>query len=320
MRIFLVGKRNSINHWLEDVDIGLRAAGHETRVAACRNPAYSALIDNMLNAPSCGALRGRYIARAIRAFRPDLILAVGGFSVPASLLQHMRTGRHRVPLVAWVGDSFDATCRPSADQFDLVAYTDTGFLQLHERFQLAPDAIYLPHAVNPFVQAETVETRVPTLALVAVPTPFRRSLVATLRHPVALYGPGWDSDSDVSHQIVARRVSAQELLGIYARHMGVLNIRSELHVINGLNQRNFTPYLTETAVVTNADPDLELCFTPGEDVLVYRNEDELNDVCARLRREPDLAARIARQGRRRVLNDHTFSQRLHQIRDHIASA
>jgi spore maturation protein CgeB len=45
-------------------------------------------------------------------------------------------------------------------------------------------------------------------------------------------------------------------------------------------------------------------------MLVYRDAEDLNDLYARLRREPDAAVVIGVAGRRRVLAEHTYQHRL----------
>ncbi len=60
-------------------------------------------------------------------------------------------------------------------------------------------------------------------------------------------------------------------------------------------------------------PDLPLCFVPGEEVLVWADAVELNALYARLGREPGLAARTAEAGRRRIIAEHSFAARLHTL-------
>ena len=48
-------------------------------------------------------------------------------------------------------------------------------------------------------------------------------------------------------------------------------------------------------------PDLEACFDPSREVVVWRSPDELNEIYARLRHDPAWAARVGEEGRRRVL-------------------
>ena len=142
----------------------------------------------------------------------------------------------------------------------------------------------------------------------------RRELLAEITDPVAIFGPGWQDANELTHhKRHPVRIDEQELAEIYARHIGVLNIRNGGLVINGLNQRHFAPYIQGTPVVTDAQPDIPHCFDPGDDILVYQDAAELRAIQARLRQDPAWAALIGVAGQRRVLAQHTYAHRLDTI-------
>jgi spore maturation protein CgeB len=151
------------------------------------------------------------------------------------------------------------------------------------------------------------------MAFIANPTRLRRATVAAIREPVALYGAGWKDFSTDLHERHAHRVLSEHVGAIYRHHFAVLNIRNEEHVIGGLNQRSFDPYLCGAAVVSDAQPDLARCFDPGVEVLVWHDTEELNAIYAGLRRQPALAAAVAERGERRVRHEHTYAHRLATI-------
>ena len=151
------------------------------------------------------------------------------------------------------------------------------------------------------------------MAFIAIPTDHRRAVVNALTRPIALYGPGWTASPGVEHAISARRVAPGEVRRIYGRSLAALNIRNEANVLIGLNQRSFEPCLAGTAVVSDNQPDLESCFDPGAEVLVWADTDELNAVHERIMRDPALAASVGEAGRRRVLADHTYGRRLETL-------
>jgi spore maturation protein CgeB len=222
---------------------------------------------------------------------------------------------NRPPLVAWVGDRFTIADQAAADLFDAVAYTDSGLLTLHGDLGFTPAAMFLPHAVGALSDHGLPgrEIRRNSVVFVANPTPHRLALVRRVSAPLQLYGPGWQQLHGTEHLIEARRVAPGELAAIYRSHLGVLNVRNELNVVDGLNQRHFDPYLAATPVVTDDQADLARCFESGREILVYRDADELNDIYARLRREPDLGAAIGEAGNRRVLAEHTYAHRLNAL-------
>ncbi len=314
MRVFLIGKRASITHWLEHAANGFRAAGHEVRLGVYRNPTFhpaidALMVDERLGAPMAGAM-----AAAVRRFRPEIILAIGAFNVPLTVLERLSAVAGRPPLVAWVGDVFTREAAAPAGLFDLVAYTDSGLLARHQEYGFSTKALWLPHAVDPSTADEpTRDERRGPMAFVAVPTDHRRAVVGALTRPIALYGPGWTASPGVRHAISAKRVAPREVRRIYRRSLAALNIRNEANVLVGLNQRSFEPCLAGAAVVSDNQPDLERCFDPGAEVLTWASTDELNAVHEKIVRDPALAASVGEAGRRRVLADHTYARRLEAL-------
>jgi spore maturation protein CgeB len=312
VRIFILGKVASITNWLEDCAAALRAEGHEVRVGATRDPRVSVALETLALSPIIGSPMAAALARAVRRFAPDLILAIGAYHIPRAILSAVAAIPGRAPLVGWVGDRFDSGAAGSAALLDAVAYVDTALVAVHGSLGFAPGAFYLPHAVDPHIASSARERR-PLMILIANPTDHRRAVVAGLTAPMVLHGPAWTAFPGVAHEIHRGRVPRANLAGLYAGHLAALNIRNERNVLDGLNQRSFEPCLHATPVVAEDQADLAACFEPGTEVLVWRTPAELDAVYARLRAEPAEAAAIGERGRRRVLADHTYARRLETI-------
>ena len=225
------------------------------------------------------------------------MLAIGGFHVPESVLQRLSARAGRPPLAAWVGDAFDVAARAAAGHYDLIGHTDSGLLARHLALGLAAAPLYLPHAADPAAApAGPTEfaARDPMAVFVANPTPHRRGVLAAMDQAVAIHGPGWGAIG--GHRIQRRRVSPARVLALYGRHRLALNIRNEIHVLAGLNQRNFAPCLAGAALLTDRQPDLERCFEPGREVVAWGDVAELNAGHARLLAEPAWAAAVGAAG------------------------
>lgn len=319
MKIFVLGKRGSVVHWTEDSIAGFRAAGHDVRFGVTRNPMLNPAIERLLLSPRVGSARIVRILRAIRRFAPDLIIAIGPYGMPLAVLQQVAATPNRPPLVGWVGDLYAPTDSAAAGLLDAVAYTDSGLLALHNRLGFQSPAFYLPHAANPRLHRQDAapQCRRPQMAFVANPTRQRQIIIDGLDAPMVLYGPGWPRSAKVNHEVHARRIGISELATVYRSHLAALNIHNEVNVMDGLNQRHFDPYLAGTPVVSDAQADLPLCFDPGHEMLVYRDAAELNDIYARLRRQPDLATVIGENGRKRILAQHSYGHRLESFAQRV---
>ncbi len=310
MKLFLLGKSGSVTHWLEDAAHAFGALGHTVSVGFVRRPWLPIAVETAL----AGAI-GAALERRVRRERPDLILAIGAFHVPQPILEPIAASKGRAALVGWVGDAFEPSAADVANLYDLVGYTDSALAARHALTGLRAGTLFLPHAADPSGDwPDQGRRRNARMAFVANPTPGRRSVVAAIRRPVTLYGPGWRTSDGPHHEIHPRRTRPSALRGIYGGYLAALNIRNERNVLAGLNQRNFDPCLSGAAVVTDDQPDLARCFEPGREVAVWRSPEELNAVHERLLADPAEAAALAERGRRRVLADHTYGARLEALR------
>jgi len=313
LKVALLGKIGSVIHWLEDCASALRAEGHQVHVAVTRNPAVSRPLEDALLSERIGAPMAAAIARSVNRFAPDLIVAIGAYEIPMAILERVARLPGRPPFHAWIGDVFSEAGRSVAALFDGMAYTDSGLVDRHRRLGFPEPAIYLPHAANPDVGRPLASgRRREMMVFVANPTDHRRAVIEAVADPLAIYGPGWPR-AHARHEMHARRVSPRQLLNLYASAFAALNIRNEHNVLFGLNQRNFDPYVFATPVVTDDQPDLSSCFAEGTEVFVWRGVEELNDLYARLLRDPREAAVVGERGRRRVLAEHTYSRRFETL-------
>lgn len=322
MRICVLGKRRSVTGWLEATAAAWRDAGHAVLPVIFRDSRLHPALERALFSPRIGAPRTAALVRRVRTFAPDLIVAVDAFATPLSLLTELRATPGLPPLFGWVGDSFDETAIPQANAFSVVGYTDSGFLALHAKHGLRAEAFYLPHAANPMLAGNPAAAgpRNETMVFVANRTPHRLATLQQVREKLVLYGAGWQAMQGGIHEVHLHRVPVEGLGAIYRAHRAVLNIRNETHVLAGLNQRNFDPYLCGAVVVTDPQTDLERCFAPGTEVLVWHEAAEIDALASRLRQNPAWAAEIAERGRRRVLAEHTYAARLASFARHAGAS
>ena len=317
MNVFVLAKWGGTARWAEDVVEDLRFAGHTVHTFPTRNPRIDRSLERLLLSPAIGAPLTVRLIRMMRRLKPDLILGIGAFDdVSKIIFRQLSSMAGRPPLVAWIGDLFTAESADIANRFDLVAYTDTGFLDLHDRFGFASSCAFVPLAANRarLRRGTGVAQRLPRLAFVAAPTRGRRDTLSRLSEAIDVYGPGWGSGADLPpHRLEPRLIDADELASIYSMYTAVLNIRNENNVINGMNQRHFAPYLSGAPVVSDCQGDIPACLEPGVEILLYKDVEALSELCRAVRGDQDWALSIGEAGRRRVLAHHTYGARLQTI-------
>ena len=313
IRILLLGKRGSLVLWLEDLHRACRRLGHAARIFAINGDTWNSRLRAKWQGRSAATadwMLARF-TRTLRQYRPDLVIVAGVFGVPLDYYRILHNLPQRPLIAGLVGDRFPPDNKARADGCDRLYFTDTRFFQDAEQAGFTASNRYLPLAVDPeqFQPGDTL--RDPQLLFVASRTGFRESTVRGLHEPARVIGTDWSALANQGfHHVQNRKIGRGALIRLYQRHQAVLNVRNEANVEHGLNQRSFEPLACGAVVLNDHLVDLPRCFEPGREILVYHNADELNDLVARLRREPEFARRIAAAGRQRVLAEHTYAHRV----------
>lgn len=253
----------------------------------------------------------RRLDASLKTVKPDLVVFVQAYWAPAALFDLLQS--HGIPAAGWVGDKFGPQAKEHACRLDRAYYTDSGFLAEAEAFGFPDNGAYLPHAANTRRFLASDAARADRIAFVAVPTRHRVALLQQLAFPIAVYGRGWNLLGRTPHEVHNRWLARGQLPALYGQSLAVLNIRNELNVFEGLNQRSFEPAACATAVIHDDVADLARCFDPGKEVLVFGGVHELQEICERVRRDPALARRVGTAAKARVQAEHTCAHRAKTI-------
>lgn len=319
LRILLLGKRGSLVLWLENLHRTCVRLGHPARLFAINGDTLASRLHvkwQGYTAMNADWMLARF-ERVLREFHPDLIIAVGLFGIPLEYYERVRELPRRTVIAGLIGDRFPLE-NQRANHCDRLYFTDTRFFAAAKAAQFTVAGCYLPLAVDPELFAPGHGSRHSEVLFVASRTEFRESVVRGLTRPARIIGTDWRILArDRFHRVQNRKISRPALIQLYQGYRTVLNVRNEANVDDGLNQRSFEP-LACGAVVLNDDlADLPRCFDPGQEILVYRHRDELNELINRLQQEPDFGSRIAMAGRERILAEHTYQHRVRFILDDL---
>lgn len=314
-RVLVIGKSRSLVQWLEDVRDGFEDAGASPGLFALNgNTPLAAMRIRLARLRGQTALEEHLACQldaALASYTPDLVVFVSAYWSPAALFDVVKS--RGIPVAGWVGDRFDPSAQALARRMDRVFYTDSGFLAEAEKYGFPDNGSYLPHAANPRLFHPGTSRRTDRIVFVAVPTRHRLELLQQLDTPIAVYGRRWNALGPAPHEVRNHWLARKRLPRLYQESLAVLNVRNELNVFEGLNQRSFEPAACGTPVIHDALADLERCFEPGKEVLVFRNGEALQDLCARLHKDAGLARRIGAAALTRVLEHHTCAHRAKTI-------
>lgn len=109
-------------------------------------------------------------------------------------------------------------------------------------------------------------------------------------------------------------VVIDRMAAVYARHLASINIHAKV-VKGGTNMRTFECAGYRIAQIVERLPGLETFFSPGEDLLTFRNPDELMEQMARLGADPKFAQSLAVSAARRARAEHTYFHRARTLLD-----
>lgn len=319
MKVMVVGKRGSVAHWMESVIPAVRVLGHQ--VAGFSTTGEGVMgrmqirIVKRIDKQKMAAVMARQFEKAVMRFRPDLILVTHAFwAVPADIYELASKLSWRPVIVGWVGDKFAADQKHKAGLMDRLYFTDSGFLDSARQFGFKENYSYLPLAVDTSLFVPGTDDRIERMVFVANRTPHREQVVRQVTNRIDIFGPGWGRvDGIEQHAVYGHHVSIKKVAEFYRKYRAVLNVLNEMNLTHGLNQRNFEPMACGAIVVNEYGEDVEQCFVPGEEILVYRDADELNGIYDRLAGDRRWAETVARAGYERVMAEHTYVHRIKTI-------
>lgn len=138
---------------------------------------------------------------------------------------------------------------------------------------------------------------------------FRKSVVRFLRAhdvPIETYGASWGT----------RFLSAEEQIQVINRsiiNLGMGGIRASEELTNVKGRDFEIPLVGGGVYLTTFNPDLAQHFRIGEEILCYRNRDEMLELIRYYMAHPDEAREIARRGRQRCLAEHRWLHRYQKL-------
>lgn len=319
-RIAVVGKSRSILSWFDDVVAGFREAGAEVAFISLQAEGPG----ERLSSRSGGAKElenAKVVERTageLARFGPDLVLVLNKFGLTGAVAESWRRAvGDRVPMVGWICDCVHGAGPELLPVFDGIYYFDSHSVPVLEEFQSRGGVRwldYLPLAVAPARYRYRVGgKRKPWLVFAGKCSGHRKEVFEEIRRAglrIDLYGPG---AGDWRRFWRMRRIPPAALGAIYRGHLGVINVPQPGNTEFGLNLRAFEIPCSGGLGIYPDLPDVERCFKPDEEILVYRDHRELVEKVDQLKRDPERVEAMVEAGRRRVLNDHTFECRARKV-------
>ena len=264
----------------------------------------------------------RRVVRAALKSECEIVINVEQGLMPAVVGQLRRNG---VKVALWFPDALLNMGR----QLLLLAPYDAVFVKepyLVDRLRavLGLPMFYLPEACNPrWHRPLTTPGTEPYLVIAGNMYPSRIKLLERLLAagiPLKLYGarfPRWVGHTPLRAVHEGRCVFGEEKAYTYRSAAAVLNTLHPAEIY-GVNARLFEAAGCGAAILTEYRPVLPDLFSVGDEVLAFRDFDELVGQATRLLSETGLSSKIGDAAAARAHESHTYSKRLEVIVERLS--
>jgi spore maturation protein CgeB len=306
-------------HMGVDLAQELEALGHDVRAFAYRRQ--NLLYKNRSTKAAYQRVIARRLVALAGSWHPDVVLVVKGSALPAPVLSAVRA-RSGARLVNVFPDNplrmIDLESIQAYDVFftkERYALRQLQLAGLDNVHYLAPWCVPGDH--HPVELSEDERRAVAgAVALVGAWYPYReRFLAAIAGYPVRVWGPGWKRcrDGRVRAMVAGGGVWGRAKLAVYSGAALSLNLHHPMNDIVGVNTRTFELAGAAACQVVDLKEDLPALFTPGEEVVAFRDLAELRRLLDYYLARPDEARAIGDAARRRALAEHTVRHRIEEI-------
>ena len=209
--------------------------------------------------------------------------------------------------IIWLGDDswrFDET-KPIWELFNLIVTTDkTGY----EKRKGDYNVFLSQWACNHHLYRKLNLTKIYDISFVGRCYGKRKEFIELLRENginIITFGQGWEGSG---------RISQADMIRIYNQSKIVLNIskssRGDKIQIKG---RDFEIPGCGSLSLTQESEEIKEYFEPGDEIITYKNIDEsIQKIKYYLKHEKELN-RIANNGYKRILREHTYEKRFEKI-------
>lgn len=278
--------------------------------------AFAIMVRNAL--PALDERAQRRVVRAALDAECEIVINLEQRLMPGVVRQLRRSG---VKVALWFPDALLNMGR----QFMLLAPYDAVFVKephLVDKLRAVLDLplFYLPEACNPRWHRPLTATpgTEPYLVIAGNMYPSRIRLLERLRAegiPLKLFGPRfprWAGQTPLREVHAGRCVFGEEKAHVYRSAAAVLNTLHPAEIY-GVNARLFEAAGCGAAVLTEYRPALPELFSIGDEVLAFRDFDELITQATRLLRDGGLSAKLGDAAAARAHESHTYAKRLEVI-------
>ncbi len=343
MRVLLIGP-HFLGRWAESSQAALESIGHQVvrtyydvapnEARAIRILALNAVWSTNLRAAirdALGdrllALKHRSIVKLARGCSPQLIIVLKGETIPLNVLERLSC-ELGVPIVTWwIDDPFgfpDAI--ETYSSYDHFFVFDGAYIPRLEdlgvrRLTFLPCACDIHDYRKMNLSGANRRRYACDVAFAGAFYSQRGRLVTSMAGlDVAVWGLGWQlPEAKPALQAVGRgalrgkKLEAQQAARLYNVAKICVNKHHGQSVYNGLNLRSFEVLACGGFQLVDRLPGMHELLAPGKEVICYESYDQARELADYYLARPEARVEIGRNGRVRVLKEHTYRHRMKKM-------
>ncbi len=319
MRWLIVLPFERPEHMGMDFRAELAAMGHEVRTFPYRR-------DNLLykNRSTKGAYEVWILRRlegVCRQWRPGVVLVVKGGPITPGVIRRIKAKTDTLFVNLFPDNPLWMIPFERIEAYDVFFTKERYALSALESIGLR-NLYYLPlycvpeshHPVT--LTAEEARRFTSPVSFVGSCYPYRERFLSELAgYPIKLWGAGWDRAAapGVAAMVAGGPVWGRAKLAVYSGSTLSLNHHHPINDIQGVNTRAFELAASGACQVVDEKDPLPALFTPGDEVVTYRDLGELRRQLDYYLAHPDEARAIGRNALRRALKEHTVRHRIEEM-------
>jgi spore maturation protein CgeB len=327
MKIGIIGPTGG-DEFGENMADSLRRMGHEAiQLGPARSGHQNRRVYNLAMLarqalPGLDERAQQKISRAAISAGCEVVINDDLYLMPEVVASIRRTGAR---VVFWFPDAVSHLGRQLMllSSYDALFFKEPHIVDLLGS-NLGMPVYYLPEACNPRWHRPLVPGGTePYIIMAGSMYPYRIRILERLISkgiPIRTFGvgiPRWIGETPTRATYTGRYLVREEKARAFRSAAGVLNTMSPEEVF-GVNKRLFEAAGCGAAVLTEYRPMLPQAFAIGDEVLAFRDFDELLEQAIRLLNETGLTAKLGDAAAMRAHRDHSYEKRLAAILEKVS--
>lgn len=307
MNILVVGKKNHI-HWPLYVARGFEQGGHNVSLFYYNEYTLLDRFHQLLLNKNNDTHR---FESELKKRKPTLVFFVSAFFIPLEFYKIAK--QHNTATIGWVGDVFNEDKLVYKNFIDKLYVFDSSLIPLSNDMGFNNVAL-LQVGYDPFIHKNKNLLRNKSINFIGSFSREREDILKQLhKYNLELYGIKWNKmQSTPKHwKVQNKKINPIALAHIYNTTLSSLNIKQPQNVSDGVNMRIFETLGCGSCMITDYVKDIELCFEPNKEILVYRSTEELLDILEKIQYDHSFLQEIVNNGQNRIrTSPYTYKARL----------